>query len=84
MFRLLGAVVFTMAAVVFSMANTQQVELDFVFGPPAKVRLIFLLMMAFVLGLLVATFVSMMGRIRLRSKLRAVLEHQPQDGQPRK
>ncbi len=74
MVRLLVAMVATIAVVGFSVANMEHVELDLVVVSPTRVRLFFLLLSAFVLGIVVTLFVSMISRIRLRTRLRAALQ----------
>jgi uncharacterized membrane protein YciS (DUF1049 family) len=74
MLRLFGAIVFTVIAVAFSMANMERVRLNFVVFPPTQVRLFFLLLISFIAGVLVSTFVSMMMRLRLKTRLRTALQ----------
>ena len=74
MFRLFVAIVLTVVAVVFTMANTHQVELSFIVGSPAKVRLIFLMLVSFIFGVIVSAFAAMISRIRLTTRLRQELE----------
>jgi uncharacterized integral membrane protein len=78
MVRLLAAIVFTVLAVAFSMANMDRVKLDFVVLPPTQVRLFFLLLIAFIAGILFSTFVSMVLRLRLRTRLRVALQRAAQ------
>jgi len=69
MIRLIVAVVGTAIAVVFVMANTHHVELSLVFGSPVEVRLIFLLMSTFLLGVLVSSFLGMISKVRLKRRI---------------
>ena len=69
MIRLIIAVAATAVAVVFVMANTHAVTLSLVFGTPVKVRLIFLLMSTFLLGVLVSSFVGMISKIRFKRRM---------------
>ena len=69
MIRLIIAVAGTAVAVVFVMANTHSVELSLVFGSPVEVRLIFLLMSTFLLGVLVSSFVGMISKLRLKRRI---------------
>jgi len=47
------------------------VALSFIFGPPVKIRLIFLLLLTFLLGALTTTFLGMAGKLRVRRRLRS-------------
>ncbi len=66
MFRLVVAMTATMAAVVFVMTNTHHVKMSFVFGSGVRVRLIFLLMITFLLGAIASRFFSMILNLRFR------------------
>lgn len=66
MFRLLLAIVSTVMAVTFVVANTHRVQLSLIFGPPVEVRLIFLLMSIFLLGIVVGAFLRMLRALSLR------------------
>lgn len=72
MLRLLIAIAATVAVVLFVMVNTHHVALSFIFGQPVQVRLIFLLMLTFMLGSVLTIFISMYTKARLRRRLRAV------------
>lgn len=50
MLQLFVAVVLTILAVMFAMANTHHVELNFVLGEPVEIRLIFLLVATYFAG----------------------------------
>jgi uncharacterized integral membrane protein len=76
MIRLLLAVLVTVAVVTFAMVNTHMVVLSFVFGPPVKVRLIFLLMSAFLLGMIFLGFLIMAWRLRDRGRASAAARHE--------
>ncbi|GAB4284459.1 MAG: hypothetical protein Kow0092_38870 [Deferrisomatales bacterium] len=72
MLRLIFAVLGTIVAVAFFMANTHPVAVSFVFGPPVPVRLIFLLLTAYGAGLLTAFFYLMVrsfGAMKRRREL---------------
>ncbi len=71
MLRLLLAMVATVTVVVFVMVNSHHVALSVVVGPPVKIRLIFLLMLTFILGSLVTAFGGMFVRLRVRRRVRA-------------
>lgn len=68
--RLISAVSVTVVVVAFSMANVHHVELDYPFGEPIRVRLVFLLWIAFGTGFLGTTFYSMAVRARRVRSLR--------------
>jgi len=68
--RLILAVLITIAVVVFAMANMHFVVLSLVFGPPLQMRLIFLLMSAFAAGIITASFVMMVRKIRLKRSVK--------------
>jgi len=70
MLRLVVTVLATVLVVAFAMANTHHVELSFVLGAPVQVRLVFLLASSFVVGLLTAMFVQLVGSVRARSRAR--------------
>lgn len=74
MIRLFLAVVTTVIVVTFAMMNTHPVTLSFIFGPPVKVRLIFLMMSSFLVGMLFVGFFTMVWRLRLRSTSRVRVE----------
>lgn len=59
MVRLISAVLVTIVVVVFSMVNTHQVPMSLVFGPPFQAPLIFMLMVAYLAGLLTAFLYSL-------------------------
>ena len=67
MVQLILAVVSTVAFVVFCMANTHHVELSYVFGEPLKIRLIFLLTIAFLCGSLGTVFYQLTARVIRRA-----------------
>ena len=56
----------TVAVVIFVMMNTHHVTLSFVLGGPVKVRLIFLMMMTFFVGMLATSLITMVWRLRPR------------------
>lgn len=64
MWRLVSAVALTVVVVAFSMANGHHVELGYLVGGPVRIRLIFLLWIAFGAGFLLTTFYSMAVRAR--------------------
>ena len=66
--RLVLAVVTTVLVVAFGFANAHEVELGYVVGEPAEVRLVFLLATAFAAGVLTAVFRSMAVQARRRRK----------------
>lgn len=66
MFRLVVAVALTIIFVAFIMMNTHHVGLSMVVGEPVKIRLIFLLLAAFALGMMSASFYAMVRQVRRR------------------
>ena len=56
MFRLAGAVLATIAIVVFAISNFHHVDLSFGVGKPVEIRLIFLLLNSFIIGMAVPVF----------------------------
>ena len=62
MVRLFIAVTFTVAVVSFATVNTHQVTLSFVVGSPVKVRLIFLLLSSFLVGMVSCGFWVLLRR----------------------
>jgi len=73
MFRLILAIVATVTAVVFVMANTHHVEISFVFGAPVRVRMIFLLMVTFLTGVVTAGLWGLVSNVRWRRRMRDLL-----------
>jgi uncharacterized integral membrane protein len=71
MFRLILAIVATVSAVVFVMANTHRVELSFVVGSPVRVRLIFLLMLTFLAGLITTWLWGLIAQVRWSRRVRS-------------
>lgn len=74
MMRLLLAILVTVLTVVFTMANTHDVELDVVFGTPVRIRLIFLLLSTFILGIVVSSLFSMVANVRFKRRLYREME----------
>jgi uncharacterized integral membrane protein len=68
MTRLLTAVIATILVVAFVMMNMHVVTISLVVGPPVQIRLIYLLVTAFIIGMLSATFVKMVQRLRQRRR----------------
>jgi uncharacterized integral membrane protein len=62
------AIFATVALVVFVMVNTHHVTLSFVVGGPVRVRMIFLLLTTFFLGMGTAWFTMMALRLRARRR----------------
>lgn len=69
MTQLIASVITTIALVVFSMDNTHQVQMNAVVGEPVHIRLIFLLVIAFVTGTVATLFMQLIARISYRAKL---------------
>ncbi len=84
MMRLFLAILVTVLTVVFIMANTHDVELDVVFGTPVRIRLIFLLLSTFILGVVVSSLFGMVAKVRFKRRILREVERmsaQPQ-GEP--
>jgi len=71
MAQLIVAVGLTILAVVFSMSNTHHVELGWVVGEPIRIRLIFLLGIAFVAGSVTTVLYQLIGRVMHQTQLRS-------------
>lgn len=71
MAQLVVAVLSTVALVLFAMANTHDVELSYVVGSPIRIRLIFLLAVAFLSGVVSTLFYQMVSRVALTARRRA-------------
>lgn len=63
MLQLVVAVLLTILAVMFAMANTHHVELNFVLGEPVEVRLIFLLAVTYAAGGATAYLYGLFNRV---------------------
>ena len=70
MVRLITAVALTVVVVAFSMANAHHVELGYLVGEPVRIRLVFLLWVAFGVGFLGTTLYAMAVRVRRERSLR--------------
>lgn len=68
--QLVLAILLTMLIVVFGMVNTHHVPLSPIFGEPIRVRMIFLLAIAFLAGSVVTFFYQMVSRLRRRAEQR--------------
>lgn len=64
MFQLALALLVTVVIVVFSIANSHHVQLSFVVGAPIEVRLVFLLMCAFFMGMVTPIFYQLIQRLK--------------------
>ncbi len=70
MFRLLLSIIGTIVFVAFVMMNTHHVALSMVIGEPVKIRLIFLLLTTFVLGVMSSSFYVMVRQVRHKKHVR--------------
>jgi hypothetical protein len=68
--RLVLAIFGTIALVAFVMVNTHHVKLSFVVGEAVEVRMIFLLLTTFFLGMATTWFTQMGLRVRARQRSR--------------
>ena len=71
MAQLITAVLSTIALVLFAMANTHDVELSYVVGSPIRIRLIFLLAVAFFAGIVCTLLYQMVSRVASEARRRA-------------
>ena len=76
MVQLALTILITIVVVVFSVANSHHVQLSFVIGAPAEVRLVFLLMCAFFMGMVAPIFNRLIQRLRRDKKTRREKELQ--------
>ncbi len=70
MIRLALAVFATIAIVVFAISNSHRVNLSCMVGPGVEVRLIFLLLVAFLAGMTVPVFYGLIHRLDREKQLR--------------
>ena len=70
MARLTVLMALTIAAVVFGMSNTQDVHLSLVFGEPVEIRLIVLLVIAYLSGAVSSYFYQTITQINRRAERR--------------
>lgn len=68
--QLVVAIVLTVVLVAFSVANSHHVALSYVFGEPTRVRLIFLLWIAYGAGLLASILYLLSVRAARRARAR--------------
>ena len=76
MFQLALAILITVVIVVFSVANSHHVQLSFIVGAPAEVRLVFLLMCSFFMGIVVPIFYQLIQRSKSDKKMKQEKELQ--------
>jgi len=85
MVRLALAVIATIAIVAFVISNSHHVDLSLAVGKPVEIRLIFLLLCAFIIGMIVPVFFRLVHRLdsekqlRRESELRRAAEGLDQD-----
>jgi uncharacterized integral membrane protein len=78
MLQLVLAIIATITAVLFAMANSHDVELSYIVGEPIRIRMVVLLAGVFVAGWVGATFYQMVAQVtRRRRRVRA--EFDPED-----
>ena len=68
--QLILAIGLTVAVVGFAMSNTSHVELDALVGEPIRIRLIFLLLIAYFSGAITAFFYQMIRRVVRKAERR--------------
>ena len=68
MLQLIVAVVLTVVVVLFAMANSHHVELSYVMGEPIRIRMIFLLAVAFLAGAVSTYLYQIANRVSRRSR----------------
>lgn len=72
MVQLILAAIATVLVVLFAMANNEHVELNYVFGEPIRIRMIFLLACVFMAGMLTSYFYQVISQMnRRRRRMRA-------------
>ncbi len=76
MIRLGLAVMATVVIVVFAISNSHHVDLRIAIGEPVQIRLIFLLLSAFIAGMVVPVFYRLYRRLDLDKQLRRESELQ--------
>ena len=76
MVQLVLAILITVVIVVFSVVNSHHVQLSFVIGAPVEVRLVFLLMCTFFVGMAVPTFHRLVRRLKRDKELKREKELQ--------
>lgn len=69
MAQLIIAILMTIVVVVFSISNSHHVELSFVVGKPVEVRLVFLLMSTFFIGMVAPIFYQLFQRLSISQKI---------------
>jgi uncharacterized integral membrane protein len=74
MIRLVAGVLFAIVVVSFVMMNLHPVGISLIFGPPLQVRLIYLLVTAFLVGLLSGTLIKLLQRARSRRRAHEVVD----------
>jgi uncharacterized integral membrane protein len=68
MSKFITVALITLVVVIFAMSNMHIVSISFFVGPPVEVRLIFLLMCSFAMGVLLTLFYLMLKKIMINRR----------------
>ncbi|MHC4176050.1 MAG: hypothetical protein ACYSWU_01000 [Planctomycetota bacterium] len=85
MVKLALAVLLTIVIVVFSISNSHHVDLSLALGDPIQIRLVFLLLSAFIVGMAVPIFYRLIRRldhdrlVKRENELQQTIERFDQD-----
>jgi len=79
MWRLALIVLATAAVVAFTLVNVHHVEMGLVFGQPVRIRLVFLLLIAFSAGSICTLITQQVLEIRHKARVRQVAEETKRD-----
>ncbi|MBF0106091.1 MAG: LapA family protein [Deltaproteobacteria bacterium] len=69
MWKIIVTLIVVVMAVIFTIQNSEHVDIQFIIGPAVKVRMIFLLMSFFVIGAVSAYIVSLKKEARLTARI---------------
>ncbi|MCP4678534.1 MAG: hypothetical protein GY854_24095 [Deltaproteobacteria bacterium] len=69
MMKLVTAIIATILVVAFAISNSHHVQLSFGFGTPVNIRLVFLLLSTFFLGMTVPVFARLFHNLKRKNQL---------------
>ena len=72
MMKLVGTILLCVAAVIFVIQNSSPVEVLFLFGSPAKVPLVLLLLIFFIIGYVWAYLRDLKKEVRFKKKIKSL------------
>ena len=72
MMKLIGTILLCVAVVIFCFQNSSPVEVLFLFGSPARVPLVLLLMIFFIIGYMIAYLRDLKKEVRFKKKIRGL------------